>query len=466
MSIGAQTVAALGRALVIAVAALAVSGSLSAWLAAQRNRTRTLAWALLLAPFFTPSLLISYAFSKFALALVIAPWSHETLYVGVLALKVIPIAVMIRLLIPPPLSAEAWHIYRTLAAASWMQRTRFVARGSGAGPWIAGGIVFVLAFSDFELASLWSIRTWTVALFDAQAGGLALRETLRLAALPLTVELGLIAMIFSFTVGLPHSEGRAPARRQREATSAASPARAPWLYLACSATLVSGLPLTIVTAQAAAGFRAVAENFVLGSELAASALFAVGAAITADLLARLGQGRRISAFSLGAPGLLGALVVSLLILALFQIPPLHPAYDTPLPLLLALTILLLPFALLLGVLRLSPTPALHIAHQLRSRRLVWQMETRPHFGALGLLFCIAWFDFTASSILAPIGLTPVFVRLHNLAHYGQTAVLSAMILAAFAVPVMGLLLVGVAARVLAARRWSAGKLVASTTMHA
>ncbi len=455
MSIGAQTAAALARALLIGTAALAVSGPLSPWLAARRGRAQSLAWALLLAPFFTPSLLISYAFSKIALALVVSPWSHETLYIGVLALKLIPVAVLVRLLIPPPLSAEAWHIHRMLAAASWMQRARFTARGAGAGPWIAGGVVFVLAFSDFELASLWSIRTWTVALFDAQTGGLALPETLRLAAWPLAVELVLLAFIFRFAVRVHRTSlgGRAPSHPAREANAAAAPAAiVPWFYLACSAALACFLPLTIVTIQAAAGFRVLAENFVLGSELGASALFAVGAAIAADFLARLGRTRPISAFPLGVPGLMGALVVSLLTLALFQTPPLRPAYDTPLPLLLALTILLLPLALLLGVLRAAPSPAMHLAHRLRSRRLLWEMRTRPHAAALGLLFCCAWFDFTASSILAPVGLTPILVRLHNLAHYGQTAVLSAMMLAAFAVPVLSLLLAGVLARLIAAGR--------------
>ncbi len=361
-----------------------------------------------------------------------------------LALKLVPIAVIIRLLIPPPLSDEARHVHRLLTGSSWSARIRFAARGAGAGPWIASGAVFLLAFADFELASLWSIRTWTVALFDAQAGGLALPETLRLAALPLTVELCVLALIARC---LPRTtERRAPARPEPVASAA------PWLYLAVSATLVCFLPLIIVASQAAPGLPSLAESFVLGRELGASALFAIGAALSADTLARRNPA---SAIALGAPGLLGALVVSLFVLVLFQASPLRPIYDTPLPLLLALTLLLLPLALLLGAVRAAPTPALQLARQFRSRRLIWEMETRPQAAALGLLFCCAWFDFTASSILAPIGLTPVFARLHNLAHYGQTAVLSAMMLAAFAVPVLALLLAGFATRLIATRQTAA-----------
>ena len=208
----------------------------------------------------------------------------------------------------------------------------------------------------------------------------------------------------------------------------------------------------VVAVQAITGFRALAETFVLGPEVGASVLFALGAAAIADALARPGRKYFAAAVLLATPGLLGALVVSLLVLALFQTPSLRSSYDTPLPLLLALTILLLPLALLLGALRPQRTPALHIALQVRSRQLVWELKTRPHAVALGLLFCWAYFDFTASSILAPVGLTPVFVRLHNLAHYGQTAVLSAMMIAAFAVPVVGLVLSVAAARFLAGRR--------------
>ncbi|MGB8165859.1 MAG: hypothetical protein WCF18_00010 [Chthoniobacteraceae bacterium] len=447
MSIGAQTAAALVRAIVIAALVLGVAGSLSRWLTAYRGPLRSLAWVMLLAPFFTPSLLISYAFSKVFLALIVAPLSREALYVGVLALKLVPVAVLVRVLIPPPLSDEARHVHRLLTGSSWMARIKFAVRGAGAGPWIASGAVFLLAFADFELASLWSIRTWTVALFDAQAGGLALAETLRLAALPLAVELCVLALIVR---RLPRTtERRAPARPESIA------ATAPWLYLVSSAALVCLLPLIIIASQAAPGLPSLAESFVLGHELGASALFAIGAALSAGTLARLARKNPASALALGAPGLLGALVVALLVLSLFQLPALRPVYDSPLPLLLALTIVLLPLALLLGAMDSSPTPGLHLARQLGSRRLIWEMETRPQAAALGLLFCCAWSDFTASSILAPVGLTPVFARLHNLAHYGQTAVLSAMMLAAFAVPVLALLLAGFVARVVTTRKTAA-----------
>lgn len=446
MNIAAQTAEALLRAAIIAGAAIAISGPLSRWLATQTTgRARKIAWALLLAPFFTPALLVSYAFSRIALALVASPWSHEALYVGVLTLKLIPVAAIVRALVPAPLPAEAWHAFRIMAPHSGERRVTFHLRGAGAGPWIAGGLVFLLAFSEFELASLWSIRSWTVALFDAQVGGLALAETFRLVASPLGVELALLAAIFRWTLGVPQGSGgdRTPADSER----ASSMARLWWIYLAASAALVSLLPLTIVATQAAPGLRTLAASFALRNEFGASLLFAASAAILAESCAQLGKKQR-SAFLLAVPGLLGALVISLIFLALFQTAILRPAYDTPLPLVLALTIALLPLAVLLRSLRRRPSPARHVARQLGSRRLIWEMETRPRCVALGILFCCAWFDFTASSLLAPVGLTPVFVRLHNLAHYGQTAVLSAMMLTAFLAPVVALALTGSIARFL------------------
>jgi len=441
VNLGAPTALALGRALIIAGLAVAVAAWLSGWLAAQRGRRRTFAWALLLAPFFTPPLLISYAFSKFALALVAAPWSHEALYIGVLALKLTPVAVIVRRLVPPPLSAPAWHVYRMLGIASWRERVLFRLRGAGRSPWLAAGVVFLLAFADFELASLWSVKTWTVAIFDAQIGGLALGETLRLAAIPLAVQIALLAL----GAWNRHDFAAVALREERSAS------RAAWTYLIASSLLICAVPLGIVSAQAVSGWRTLSAHFILTREIGASVFFALAAALLADLGARLGRRRR-AAVLLAVPGLLGALVVALLVLALFQRPALRPAYDTPLPLILALALGLLPLAFMLRALTPRTTPALHLARQTGSRRVLWPLQTRPRVIAFGALFYWAYFDFTASSILAPVGFTPVFVRLHNLAHYGQTDALSAMMLAAFAVPILTVLLAGAVARFTAGRR--------------
>jgi hypothetical protein len=120
--------------------------------------------------------------------------------------------------------------------------------------------------------------------------------------------------------------------------------------------------------------------------------------------------------------------------------------DTPGPLVLALGLVLLPMALVLArVLALTrPRSALHLVELMAktpaSRELTWQLSTSGRFWAVALLFLWAYWDLTASSILAPVGMTPVTVRLYNLMHYGQIAALSAMTCAAFAAPILVLLL--------------------------
>ena len=456
MTLTAQTAEGAVRALALAGLALALAPSLARLLAHTHGRQRTLVWALLLAPLLTPALLVSYAYSHVALRLLAVPGATSALYCVALMLKLVPVAALILHFVPPAMSPEAVHAHALLARSRW-ERWSFRLRGAGRAPWMAGGLVLLFAFTDFELASLWSLKTWTVALFDAQAGGLALGESLRLAALPLGIEIAVLACILhapalAVTQG---GGGKAPGRIARPALFA---------YLGGAALLACGWPLVCVTAQAAAGCRAVAENFVLANDLAASLAFAATATLGAWLLSRVARtprprlsdgrprptfgGRGVRATVLAAPGLLGALLLSLALLAAFQLPLLHPAYDTPLPLLLALTLLLLPFALplrwLLDATRRAP--ALHLAKLSNSSALIWQLDTRRRWLAAFLLFCSAYFDCTAGSILAPVGLTPVFVRLHNLAHYGQTAVLSAMFLAAFAAPVAVLLLTAPAAR--------------------
>ncbi len=474
MTLVAQTAGGAARALAIAGLALVLAPPLALLLAHTHGRRRTLMWALLLAPLLTPALLVSYAYSHLALRLMVVPGATSVLYFAALTLKLVPVAALILHFVPPAISPEAVRCYallkdgkpmstkgtkaheralrfRVLSCLSWtilrtqmlrrFERWIFRLRSAGRAPWMAGGLVFLFAFTDFELASLWSLKTWTVALFDAQAGGLALGESLRLAALPLTIEIAVLALIL-----------RTPVLSVAKATGGKMPGRSARIallsYLGAAALLACGWPLLVVAAQAVSGFRSVAESFVLADDVFASAAFAAGSALGVWLLAAWLAKFRRAALVLALPGLLGALLLALFLLTAFQFPALRPAYDTPLPLLLALTLLLLPFALPLRWLldAARHNPALHLAGLAGSPALIWRLDTRRRWLAAFLLFCWAYFDFTAGSILAPVGLTPVFARLHNLAHYGQTAVLSAMFLAAFAAPVAVLLLTAPAAR--------------------
>ena len=176
------------------------------------------------------------------------------------------------------------------------------------------------------------------------------------------------------------------------------------------------------------------------------------------------------------PGLLGSLLLSLSVVALFQVSWLRPLYDTPLPWVLALTVWLLPRA---AVLQLwldatRPSEAVHLAEMLRGREdnakdktraasglrpssfnphsssLLWRLRDQPQFLAMSLLCYWAYCDLPTAYLLAPTGMASGLVRLYNFMHFGRSAALSAEACLFFVAP-----LVGTAGSLLAVRWWGA-----------
>jgi len=224
------------------------------------------------------------------------------------------------------------------------------------------------------------------------------------------------------------------------------------------------IPAAMVLWGTLRGFGLLLENFVLSREILASLLSAAGASMLAGLaawgLVAAARGRepgssfcKLVLLAAVFAGLLGPLVLALAVLAAVQLPGLILLRDTPVPLVGTLGLVLLPMALVWQrVLELTRhRSGLHLTTLMQKsravRELTWQLSTSGKFWAMTLLFIWAYWDLTASSILAPIGMTPVTVRLYNLMHYGQIAALSAMTCAAFAAPIFILL----AAR--GTRRW-------------
>ncbi len=295
------------------------------------------------------------------------------------------------------------------------------------------------------MASLMCIRSWTVTLFDAQVGGLALGESLRLAVPGLLCGAALLGLGLWLLFTAP-TRAIQPAPVRSAVGRAARTAIG--LYLFSALALVTLLPAYLVIEGTLTGFGLLPETLALAREVGASVAFGLAAAACAYLVAGWflkGEGR-VFAAGLCVPGLLGSLVLALVVLALFQLPVARAAYDTPVPLVVALTLLLLPFALVLRLLvsALRPGEASHAASLLkpsreravarRGRQVLWHLEGQGKLAVAFLLFCWGYFDVTASAILAPSQMTPVLVRLYNFMHYGQTAALSAMVFVAFAVP--------------------------------
>jgi len=319
---------------------------------------------------------------------------------------------------------------------------------------LGGTLVFLLVFGEFEMASLLGVKTWTVTLFDAHAGGLDLGDSLRLAATPFLVDACLLAAALAGLCALLRRTGGVTGQEESGARGRAG--LLAWGVLLSAFVIASGVPGFLLVPRLTAGIRLLLENATLGKDVLSSLLFA-GTAATLAWLGAAGLMRSTRRAPLGLigvltlPGLLSPLVLGLAVLALFQLPGLARLYDSPLPLTVCLTWILLPPALLLRLVVAPRRPEagldlaamLHAAGTARARswssRITWQVRGRRVALAVFLLLSWGYFDLTAASLLAPSNMTPVFVRLYNLMHYGESAVLSAMVAVVMLVPVLLLL---------------------------
>lgn len=443
----------LVRSLGIAAATLAAASVLRPVCMSGRGQGRLLRLALLCV-FLTPSAVIGYAWSNFSLSLVRHPVWNGLFYSMLVWMKLTPLAVLVLYFAPGFLSPSALHCHRLLASGGsarrffdelWIQ-----ALAGKRACATAFALALLLAFQEFEMVSLFQVRSWTVALFDAHAGGLALGDSLKLAALPLAISLAILApMLWMLTrerrlPSMPETGGPAPSGIAVILT---------WMLAGLSLLFVTGIPMGMVLRDTIRGASALAGNFVIGRDIIAGLCFAAASGFAAYAGAGFLLDRKFRAGPAcvaSLPGLMGTLTLALIIVALFQHRPLARLYDTPLPLFMGLFFLLLPFAALLRVLLAMrrPEAAIHAAELMedsgaepvreRGRSISDFLRARGRFWALFLLFCWGYFDVTASSILAPSGTVPIFVRLYNLMHYGHITVLSGMICAALVAPLLAL----------------------------
>lgn len=464
MTVATQCGLTLVRAALVGAGAAVAAGPIRRMLAIPAGRERRIAWAALLVPYLTPVILVGYAYSNTSLSLIRSAALNEALYDALLFVKLVPVAALVVHLAPRSMSAEAIHCHRLLAgprpsklAVTTCGRRFFSAlsfwmRGPGRSYATAFGLVFVLGFAEFEMASLMTRPSWTVTLFDSQTGGVVLSGSLRAVFVPAAVETALLAGVLALLFAGESERG-----------SSAGPGSAPseaarlgvWAYLAAAAIVTTAIPMAVVLGGTVRGLALLAQGSVLGKDIAASLLFAAGATVCACAVARAVVGGRATrgaraavAIALAVPGLLGALVLSLVTLWIFQLPGMRHLRATVVPGLAALTLLVLPFALVLEALlgRLRPAAALHLAGMLsrsphgESRRraggILWVLRTRRHLWAVFLVFVLAYFDVTIGSLLAPPGMSPVFVKLYNFMHYGQSQVLSAMVCLSVIVPLV------------------------------
>ncbi len=429
MSVAADTLVAAGRAASAgALATLAAWPLRHAFVAAALPPALLAAGVLVVAAL--PPLATSYAWTELAPRVMMsgsaAPWC---LLLLLAARAVVPVALVLALLPPPAYAGAAAHVAGLAPATSGLgsRARRWVwqlAHGVGPVAAVGAAVGFLIAFADFELTARLAQRSWTVAVFDAQAGGVSVGLALEGCLLPVA----LAAVVLTAGWRLAR---RAVAARARAAPRVPPARRFVGVALAC--LLVALLPAGYLVADGAAHVADALRPRAARFELLWSAVYAGAASLGAGALSGALRGRVLLLLCL--PGLGGALALALGVRSLCP----SAVLDTPLPAAVALTLWLLPWAVFLRVaLRVDTVePSAHVARLLlpldaeRARtgaRLLAALRGQPRLWSVALLFPLALQDIVIASVLAPPQATPLGVRLHNFAHYGHSHTLSALLL--------------------------------------
>ena len=451
-------------------------------------RSRRLWMFLAVFPFFVPELLIGFNYRLTATQLSqgtsgpFAAVSTEFLYLLLLVARSTAFGVAVRQMVTrSSVSKESLHAWNSLRPLNSSQQTGSLTMMQWrlgwmmlnlTGPWrsslIAWSIMALTSFQEFETAALMQIDrypvTWSVWLFDAHANRQPLSDSIRMILGPLAIELILLspalwmllrhapkAAVQSFT---PYSDSSGLSAHRLRSLLCLSPGIVLFLVW----------PLSVNFRSALSGLGAMLQNDDLlkmaAEQILTSTGFAVAAAIQAINLSGMMQPalerpdmssphpqvfKKILLLLL-IPGLMGSLVLSLLLVAVFQHSLLRPLYDTWLPMLLGQSLTILPrsFALVVIMNQMTEKSALHSASLLMSSphvkirqhvsSIFWRMTTfrRLLCGLVIAQWC--FWDVTTTSILRPVQLEPVVTRLYNEMHYGRTESLMSLTVLSLLIP--------------------------------
>lgn len=458
------------RSLTVAAFAVAAASRFRRLIDTTKEPKRTVLWVALLLTYFTPVLLVGYAYSSFSLSLVHFPAANELLYSLLLLMRFVAVAVVVlRFAPPPPVSAEALHAARLSLPSVGGPYHRLAA---WLGYWIRGpvrslipafAVVFLLVFQEFEMASRMRVTagtfhtpaSWTVWLFDAHVRGLILEDSLRLALLPLGIDAAVVALAaFAVLRGNRwRSAGSRPARSVSRAERIGL-----WTGLAIAGLAVLVVPSAIVLRGTPEGLgvflkspqfhKSIITSLLLAFICGTVATFAGALIFSNDPVRRLRRARIAVGIVASLPGLAGSLILALATLAWFQLRTFGFLYDTPAAFVAAMILFLLPRAMLLQLLMNAPEnqESSHLGTLLRAspsadqraagRELLWTTRLRGRVWVWGFVCYWAYWDLTLADLLLPPGMAPAPARLYNLMHYGQNAVQSAMLLFTIAIPVL------------------------------
>ena len=440
-------------------------------------RSRRLRLLLAVFPFFLPELLIGFNYRLTATQLtsgtspLTAAICTEGLYALLMLCRCTAVGVALSMLLPRGNSADeslhSWVLLRNRmeSATWWAGWLRLRIFGAWQAPLVAWSVMALIAFQEFETAALMQIDrhpiSWSVWLFDAHAARLPLWDSWRMMAGPLLCELVMLGPAMNVLLMRPTADGRdlncdhglngGPSVRKSVRFAA---------LLTPGIVLFVLWPLIHNAFPIVRGGMLMLDNATLRQSLVqilTSTGFAIGATVMSMGIALriciafnsspVTIASRVFWVSLLLPGLLGSLVLSLGLLAMFQLPLMRGLYDTWFPMLLGQTLAVLPFAVavMLLLMRVSDPAALHsakllaVSEESRIRRQMaairWRLTTgRWLLGGLIIAHRCFW-DVTVASILRPVQVEPVITRLYNEMHYGRTeALMSLAILAALTPP--------------------------------
>tara|TARA_R110002111_G_scaffold153375_1_gene220182 strand:- start:146931 stop:148397 length:1467 start_codon:yes stop_codon:yes gene_type:complete len=450
------------RSLVISVIGVFISRHLSPLLNAGNSKHSYLLFGLILAPFLVPELIVGYAWSLISLKLVHYPFSIELIYSGLVLLKVVPVGIVcFYFSAPTVISPEADFIRNRLRSTSapisgMKSQWSFFLWKTLMRTFPVWAMLFLLTFQEFEMASLIYRDSWTVWIFDAQAGGVPISETVPFLVGPLLVELLIIAGVLLLFRRLQHQSPLN--RRDQIQRGSLCGAILSWGYLLTAFLIVVVIPFSLTGWGGVLSLGNLFQNQLqlagIVRECAWGLLYGISAGIAAWGLAAFFFSKKqprylkVLGFLCCLPGLCGSLTLALVMATLFLTEFGHRIYDTPIALFIALVFYLFPRAAFLKLIFSArwQNDSLFLAellshsknHQqaIKGGHLHWAVQGKMQYGAVVILSFWAYWDVTINSILAPNNTMSSSVRLYGLMHYGQNSILSAMTFLSLCIPIL------------------------------
>ena len=310
-----------------------------------------------LMPLLMPELIVGFTYRLTAQHLTDSAWGTELLYAVVVWARSCAVSILVQRLMPgsavTPESVHSWRLLNTRGVFAHWVYLRLLLTGPWRNPLLAWCLTALVTFQDFETAALVQVDrhpiVWTVWLFDTNAGNQTLSRTLMLIVAPVLFELLLLLPCLLLI-----------SQQERTAKNSWPVRRVTWKFtewpvhswLAALATMIAGWmlvgrPVALSVPELAAGITSLSRDLAgISQQQVATFGFSATAAVLAMIMAVLLRRRNHPVLTCVclAPGLAGALALSLTLLLLFQIPGLRLLWDTWLPLLVGQSLLVLPRA--------------------------------------------------------------------------------------------------------------------------